>query len=236
MIELAGGIAGPAAGLQLSEAGAEVIRIEPPGGAPDADSVLFAVLNRGKRRLALDLDSAPGRASLAKLLDGADVLLHDLGPAQARARGLDDAALGARLSAPGRGAIGGWPGKHPLADAPARETLVLARLGLLDEQPGHRDGPIFVRMPFASWLAAWFCAVGVMARLIACRRDGRGGVAHTSLAQAALAPMSMHWSRAQKPTPAFARGLSKSTPVPLHRCLDGEWVHVHYSPDKAPWM
>lgn len=240
VIELAGGIAGPAAGLQLSEAGAEVIRIEPPGGAPDAapdmDSVLFSVLNRGKRRLALNLDSASGRASLARLLDGADVLLHDFSPAQAKARGLDDGTLAGTFPRLVVSAIGGWPAGHPLADAPARETLVLARLGLLDEQPGHRDGPIFVRMPFAGWLAAWFCAVAIMARLIARRRDGRGGVAHTSLAQAALAPMSMHWSRAQRPTPAFARGLPKNTPIPLHRCLDGGWVHVHYSPDKAPWM
>lgn len=236
VIEIAGGVAGPAAGLQLSEAGADVIRIEPPGGAPESDSVLFSVLNRGKRRVALDLDSAAGRASLAQLLDDADVLLHDLGPAQARSRGLEDGTLAGAYPRLVVSAIGGWPGKHPLADASARETLVLARLGLLDEQPGHRDGPIFVRMPFASWLAAWFCVVGIMARLIARRRDGRGGVAHTSLAQAALAPMSMHWSRAEHPTPAFARGLSKSTPIPLHRCLDDAWVHVHYSPDKAPWM
>lgn len=236
VIELACGIAGPAAGLQLSEAGADVIRIEPPGGAPDSETVLFSVLNRGKRRLALDLDSSAGRASLARLLDNADVLLHDLGPAQALAQGLDDVALSRNYPRLIVSAIGGWPARHPLANAPARETLVLARLGLLDEQPGHRDGPIFVRMPFASWLAAWFCAIGIMARLIARRRDGRGGIAHTSLAQAALAPMSMHWSRAQQPTPAFARGLSKSTPIPLHRCLDGVWVHVHYSPDKAPWM
>ena len=236
VIELAGGIAGPAAGLQLSEAGADVIRIEPPGGAPDSEAVLFSVLNRGKRRLALDLDSSAGRASLARLLDNADVLLHDLGPAQALAQGLDDVALSRNYPRLIVSAIGGWPARHPLANAPARETLVLARLGLLDEQPGHRDGPIFVRMPFASWLAAWFCAIGIMARLIARRRDGRGGIAHTSLAQAALAPMSMHWSRAQQPTPAFSRGLSKSTPIPLHRCLDGAWIHVHYSPDKAPWM
>jgi hypothetical protein len=49
-----------------------------------------------------------------------------------------------------------------------------------------------------------------MARLIARDRDGCGGVAHTSLAQAALVPMTMHWSRADKPSPAFAKGLDKS--------------------------
>jgi crotonobetainyl-CoA:carnitine CoA-transferase CaiB-like acyl-CoA transferase len=236
VIEFASGIAGPAAGLQLSEAGAEVIRIETPDMAGDAGSVLFSVLNRGKRRVALDPDTPDGRAALAGLLAGADVLLHDLTPARAAHYGLDDDCLAAAYPGLVVSAIGGWPRRHRLAEAPARETLVLARLGLLDEQPGHRPGPVFVRMPFAGWLAAWLCAIGVMARLIARRRDGRGGIAHTSLAQAALAPMSMHWSRAQTPTPVFAKGLSKSTPIPLHRCADDEWVHVHYSPDKAPWM
>jgi crotonobetainyl-CoA:carnitine CoA-transferase CaiB-like acyl-CoA transferase len=236
VIEFANGIAGPAAGLQLSEAGAEVIRIETPAMADDAGSVLFSVLNRGKRRVALDIEMPDGRAALAELIAGADVLLHDLTPAQAAACGLDDARLAAAHPGLIVSAITGWPRQHRLADAPPRETLVLARLGLLDEQPGHRAGPVFVRMPFAGWLAAWLCAIGVMARLVARRRDGRGGIAHTSLAQAALAPMSMHWSRAETPTPVFAKGLSKSTPIPLHRCADGEWVHVHYSPDKAPWM
>lgn len=236
VIELASGIAGPAAGLQLSEAGAEVIRVETPAMLDDAGSALFAVLNRGKRRVALEIGTAAGRAALEALLRGADVLLHDLTPAQAAQHGLDDARLAAAWPALVVSAVAGWPARHPLADAPPRETLVLARLGLLDEQPGHRPGPVFVRMPFAGWLAAWFCAIGVMARLIARRRDGRGGVAHTSLAQAALAPMSMHWSRAEKPTPAFAKGLSKDTPIPLHQCADGDWIHVHYSPDKAPWM
>ncbi|RBL67232.1 CoA transferase, partial [Pseudomonas sp. MWU13-2625] len=105
-----------------------------------------------------------------------------------------------------------------------------------DEQPAHRPGPVFVRMPYASWLACWLCVVGVMARLLARDRDGCGGIAHTSLAQAALVPMTMHWNRAQTPTPAFAKGLDKHIPIPLHQCADGRWLHVHYSPDASPWM
>lgn len=232
VIDLAAGLAGSAAALYLSEAGAEVLKVIRPGHGDN--EVLLRVLNRGKQRVALDLQVA---ADLAALLATADVLVHDLTPSEATAFALDDAALKSRYPALTIASIGGWPRRHARADAPVRETLVLARLGLLDEQPGHRPGPVFIRMPFASWIASWLCAVGVMARLIARDRDGgRGGVAHTSLAQAGLVAMTMHWARAERPSPAFAKGLDKTTPIPLHQCADGRWVHVHYSPDAAPWM
>lgn len=231
VIEFCSGIAGSAAGLQLSEAGAEVIKVELAEQPQRRGHALFAVLNRGKLNVSLaSIDE------LASLLASADVFIHEFTPSQAAERGLDDATLRQRFPSLIISAIGGWPQRHALADAVPRETLMLARLGLLDEQPGHRSGPVFVRMPFANWLACWLCVVGVMARLIARDRDGRGGVAHTSLAQAALVPMSMHWSCAETPTPVFAKGLDKHIPIPLHRCADGRWIHVHYSPDKAPWM
>ncbi len=234
VVDLSTGIAGSMAALQLSEAGADVARIEPEGGSRERGTALFSVLNRGKRSVVLG--TAERRRRLDQLLSAADVLIHDLTPTQAHRHGLDDkrlAALNPRLIV---SAITGWPGSHPRADAPARETLVLAALGLLDEQPGHRPGPIFVRMPFASWISGWLAAVAIAARLIARERDGRGGAAHTSLAQGALVPMTMHWSRAERPSPVFAKGLSKKVPIPLHLAADGRWIHVHYSPDKAPWM
>lgn len=233
VVELASGIAGWSAGLHLSEAGAEVRRIESPPGDPARGTAPFAVLNRGKRSIVLDPADA---AALEQQLAAADVLLHDLPPAAARARGLADEAVAARHPRLVVGAIGAWPRQHACADMPLRETLVLARLGVLDEQPGHRPGPVFIRMPFANWIAGWLSAIGVMARLIARERDGRGGPARTSLAQAALVPMTMHWARAATPTPAFAKGLDKALPIPLHQCADGRWIHVHYSPDQAPWM
>jgi crotonobetainyl-CoA:carnitine CoA-transferase CaiB-like acyl-CoA transferase len=236
VISLCSGIAGSAAGLQLREAGAEVVMVEPSGNPARDQQALFAVLNRGKRSVVLNLDNAVDRQQLQLLLASADVLLHDYTPAMARANGLADAQLAADFPRLVISAISGWPQRHALANAIPRETLILARLGLLDEQPAHRPGPVFVRMPFANWLACWLCVVGVMARLLARDRDGCGGIAHTSLAQAALVPMTMHWNRAQTPTPAFAKGLDKHIPIPLHQCADGRWLHVHYSPDKSPWM
>ncbi|MGY2143358.1 CoA transferase [Pseudomonas sp. FSL W5-0299] len=236
VISLCSGIAGSAAGLQLCEAGAEVVMVEPPSNPARDQQALFAVLNRGKRSVILSLDNAEDRQQLQLLLASADVLLHDFTPAVAEAHGLADAQLTADFPRLVISAISGWPQRHALANAIPRETLILARLGLLDEQPAHRPGPVFVRMPFANWLANWLCVVGVMARLLARDRDGCGGIAHTSLAQAALVPMTMHWNRAQTPTSAFAKGLNKHIPIPLHQCADGRWLHVHYSPDKSPWM
>jgi crotonobetainyl-CoA:carnitine CoA-transferase CaiB-like acyl-CoA transferase len=236
VISLCSGIAGSAAGLQLREAGADVLMVEPPGNPARDQQALFAVLNRGKRSVILNLEDAADRQHLQRLLASADVLLHDFTPEQAQARGVADAQLVADFPRLVISAIGGWPQRHALANAMPRETLILARLGLLDEQPAHRPGPAFVRMPFANWLASWLCVVGVMARLLARDRDGCGGIAHTSLAQAALVPMTMHWNRAQTPTAAFAKGLDKHIPIPLHQCADGRWLHVHYSPDKSPWM
>ena len=236
VIDLATGLAGSAAALYLSEAGAEVFKVVRPRPGADADAVLFRVLDRGKRSVAAGLDQLAQRAVLEELLATADVLLHDLTPAEAAQWSLADAALTQRHPALVVASVAAWPRSHAQADAPLRETLVLARLGLLDEQPGHRPGPVFIRMPFASWIASWLCAVAVMARLLARDRDGHGGVARTSLAQAALVPMTMHWSRAAHPSPVFSRGLDKNTPIPLHQCADGRWIHVHYSPDAAPWM
>jgi crotonobetainyl-CoA:carnitine CoA-transferase CaiB-like acyl-CoA transferase len=236
VIDLAHGIAGPVAAMQFADAGAEVIKVEPPAGDPDRGAPGFAVWNRVKKSVVLDIETEAGRADLARLLASADVLIHDYTPARARALGLDAGMLAGRFPDLVVSAVTGWPRTHPDAERPATESLVLARLGLMDEQPGHRPGPVFVRLPFGSWMAAWFTAIGVMARLIHRDRGHAGGAADTSIAQGALGPMTMHWYRAETPTENLAKGLTKAVAIAIHQCSDGKWIHVHYSPDRTPWM
>ena len=122
------GYAGPFVGLLLAEAGAEVVKIEPPGGdysrhfAPEAsggDSALFVALNRNKHGVALDLDDEQDRRIYRTLAETADVVLEDWGPDVAAGRGLDYEHLSAAkpdlvycaLTAYGeRGPLRGWPG------------------------------------------------------------------------------------------------------------------------------
>jgi crotonobetainyl-CoA:carnitine CoA-transferase CaiB-like acyl-CoA transferase len=237
VLELAQGMAGPVAAMLLAESGADVIKIEPPGGDPTRAKSGFAVWNRSKRSVVLDRTRGGGRTELGRLLESADVLIHDLGPKAAAASGLDDATLGARHPQLITCSVPAFPVPHPDADRVARDTLVLARAGVLDEQQAvGRAGPTFLRIPLCS-IGAWhLAAAGVVARLIARERDGIGGPAHTSLLQGALVPLTMHWARAERPTQSFARGMPKDAGDSLFQCGDGLWIHLMANPDGSLLM
>jgi crotonobetainyl-CoA:carnitine CoA-transferase CaiB-like acyl-CoA transferase len=227
VLEIAQGLAGPAAGLMLAELGADVLKIEPPAGDPGRADAAFASWNRSKRSLALDLNLAADRARLDELLAGADVLIHDLSPSRTKALRLDDEALAANHPNLIACSITGYPAGHRDADRPADELLVQARVGLLDEQDGFRDGPIVYRYPIGSWGAAHLAASGVLTRLLMRQKTGRGGAVNTSLLQGLLAPMSLVWSRIEK-GPFSVRMPKPPGPnhTQMYQCAGGEWLQV----------
>ena len=105
VVSLEQAVAAPFATRQLADLGARVIKIERPDGgdfargydeAVHGNSSYFVWLNRSKESLTLDLKSAEGRQILDELLDGADVLVQNLGPGAAARLGLDPDALAQR--------------------------------------------------------------------------------------------------------------------------------------------
>src|SRR5215475_13189446 len=81
-------LAGPLAAVMLADQGADVIHVDPPGG-PRWQTPADAFLNRGKRRITLDLKRTDGRATAQRLLDGADVLIENFRPGVMARLGLD---------------------------------------------------------------------------------------------------------------------------------------------------
>ena len=221
--------------LLLAEAGADVVAVEPPGGNAIRARAGFQTWMRSKRSVVLDLDQPDDRASLDDLLAAADVVVHNYGPTRARELGLDDQTLAARHPQLIVSSMLSWPANHPEADMPVDELLALARLGLLDEQQGYRDGPIFLRCPIGSWCASHLGAIGILARLIARERTGRAGPAHTSIAQGALVPTAMHWRQVEHPSPSLQIGMPKAqTGASLFESGDGVWLHLMGEPTKSP--
>ncbi|HMO67966.1 MAG TPA: CoA transferase, partial [Novosphingobium sp.] len=105
IVELAEGVAGEYCGKLLSDFGAEVIKVEAPGGSPvrrvspfgqgaaPENSAMFAYLNTNKRSLRLDLDTAEGQALLVALIARADAVIDDHAPGWLARLGLDPARL-----------------------------------------------------------------------------------------------------------------------------------------------
>ncbi|PTW52079.1 CaiB/BaiF CoA transferase family protein [Rhodovulum kholense] len=131
-------VAAPFATARLADAGAHVIKIERPGGdfargyddAAAGQSSYFVWLNRGKETRTLDLASEPGRAALADLLAGADVLVQNLKPGALARLGFSDAVLARDYPRLISCAISGYGTEGPFADRKAYDLLIQAESGL----------------------------------------------------------------------------------------------------------
>ncbi|KDN22626.1 CoA transferase [Amycolatopsis rifamycinica] len=193
VVESARRIQGPLAGHVLGLLGADVLRIEPPGGDPARGvppltggvSARFAALNAGKDAVELDLTHPAGRAAAKELVAGADVFLHNWAPGKAEAWGMDAPDLAAVRPGLVYAAASGW-GPH-LGRRPPLGTdyVVQAYSGLAAalRPPGEPPAPSL--MTITDVLGGLVCAVGVLAGLGRRERTGAGCRADTSLLSAA---------------------------------------------------
>ena len=140
---------GPLATLMLAEAGAEVIKIERPGGEElrgypphiDGESAVYALLNRGKKSIVLDLKAPDGRARLASLLARCDVLVEQFRPGVMKRLGLDYEAVKAVNPRAVYCAITGYGQDGPRRDEAGHDLNYIAATGLLALSPGAADRP-----------------------------------------------------------------------------------------------
>ncbi|MER5737384.1 CoA transferase [Streptomyces sp. NPDC002262] len=193
VVESARRVQGPMAGHVLRMLGAEVVRVEPPGGDPqraqppvaDGCSVRFSALNHGKSVVEADLTTRRGRDAVGELAAGADVFLHNWAPGKDRSLGLDADALHAlnpRLvyaSASGFGAA--------LGPVPPIGTDYLAQVhgGLAAALRPADEPPAPSLMTVTDVLGGLVLAQAVLAGLLARERTRRGCRATSSLLSAA---------------------------------------------------
>ena len=263
VIELAQWVFVPVAGALLADWGADVVHIEPTEGDPyrglatqgigtdrGGVNLSLALANRGKRSIALNIQSEAGRAVLHRLLESADVFLTNMRPKALRRLGLDAETLTERYPSLVCAMGSGYGARGPDADRPGYDaTAFWARGGMAHMlSPPEREYPIGQRGALGDRNAALALAFGVAGALLKRSRTGRGSVVDVSLLATAIwtlssdvlaalggdAPDGVEWARAAGEPPR--RGLpdegreAHSARVPPARPLLGRILPAHRTP------
>ena len=197
VVDLAVGDGGPFIGMQMGDGGADVIKVEPIegdwarhlGGPFDhGDGPLYMGMNRNKRSIALDLESAEGQAIVHALLKDADVLIHNFPKAaDAKRLGLDYATLepeNRRLVYCDFSAVGRT---GPEADGPETDLTLQARAGLPRFLGERGKPPLKFGSNYAGVSSAMYAMQGILAALFWRNRSGEGQEVHTSVLSGMMA-------------------------------------------------
>ena len=226
-------MAGPFCAMLLADMGADVIKIEPPGGettramdleAAPGVSAPFLAVNRNKRSLVLDLKRADGVAVLKKLVATADVLVENYRPGVAARLGVDYetlAALNPRLI---YCSISGYGQTGPYAARGGYDLIAQGMSGIMSATGSEGGAPVKVGVPITDLGAGLFALVGILCAVRARRVTGRGQRVDTSLFEAGLAlsawEATEYWFTGQVP-----RGLGTAhrlnAPYQAFRASDG---------------
>ena len=226
ILDLSGGIAGPLGVLQLAEHGADVIKIEPPGGRPDRASPSSRAYNRSRRSVTLDLKDPDGVRLFRELCATADVLVEAFAPGTMAGLGLDYGSLAAEHPRLVYCSVPAWPSGTRYADRPGYEALVHARTGQQWENPSHRRGPVFLHNAVASFGAMYLVPIGIMSALAARERTGRGQHVEVSLVQGVLSMTTQNWNWTDEGQFLLSKTYPGVHQASVYECAGGEWIHA----------
>ena len=182
-------LAGPYATALMADLGADVIKVESPGGDDyrhvgpfrDGESALFQTVNRGKRSIVLDLRTADDLAVAQNLAGRADVVVENFRPGVMARLGLDATALQAANPGLVYASVSGFGQSGPHAARPAYDIIVQAMSGLMDLTGEPAAAPTMVGEAMADVAGGLFAAWGIMVALFDRERTGRGRVVDLAL-------------------------------------------------------
>src|SRR5213594_199796 len=228
VLDLTSFIAGPFCPLLLAELGADVVKIEAPGGDPFRFQLFgFVGWNRGKRSVVLDLKRAAGREAFLDLVHAADVVVDNFRPGVMERLDIGRdrlARLNPRLV---HTSITGYGSSGPLAALPGFDPIFQARSGLTVAQGGD-DAPVLHMIAYNDYSAGALGALATVAALVARERTGRGQHVDVSLFRTSYVMQAAEMILAPGCPSPPAGGRDFLGPVAcrrLYACADG-WVCV----------
>jgi crotonobetainyl-CoA:carnitine CoA-transferase CaiB-like acyl-CoA transferase len=197
IVDLTSNVSGPLATMILADQGADVIKIEAPGGGDSTRSganrrggftASFLNNNRNKRSIALDLKNPAALEVVKRLAVGADAFVQNYRPGVADRLGVGEAAIRAVAPTIVYVSISGFGEKGPYAQAPAYDPVIQGFSGLATVQAGSdRERPRLLRTILPDKLTAITASQAITAALLARERTGEGQHVRLSMLEAVVA-------------------------------------------------
>jgi crotonobetainyl-CoA:carnitine CoA-transferase CaiB-like acyl-CoA transferase len=238
VLELGSSIAGPAATRLLADLGAEVFKVEPPGGeqlrtwgvpAPDGTSWWFKSHNRNKALLSFDLRNEADVATVRRVALACDVVLENFRPGWLAAKGLGAAELRALKPELVYISISGFGQDGPYADRPGYGNIAES-MGGLRYISGDPDGPpMRTGVSIGDEIAGLYAVVGALAGLLARNRDGRGDTVDVSLTESCFSLLEAtlpEYVQAGKVNRRMGNRYLRAAPSGVYPTSDGEWIAI----------
>jgi crotonobetainyl-CoA:carnitine CoA-transferase CaiB-like acyl-CoA transferase len=240
VIDLSSVIAGPNCARYLADFGADVIKVERPGGdslrnmawrdPADGEGLWWKLANRNKRTVVLDLKVPEDQAVLWRLLDDADVLVENFRPGTLERLGFGPDELLARNPRLVITRVSGFGQDGPYRSRPGFATIAEAMSGFAALN-GEPDGP-----PLLPPIALTDEATGLAAAFatMVALHSGRGQVADVNLLETMfhlMGPLPTAYAVSGEQQPRLGSGLPYTVPRGTYRCGDGRYVAVSTSSD-----
>lgn len=210
VIEVEGIGPGPFAGMMLADLGADVIKVQRPGGPVSPGVPERAILDRGKRSIVLDLKAEADRETFLCLTDTADALIEGFRPGVMERLGLGPQVVRGRNARLVYGRMTGWGQDGPMADRAGHDMNYIGMAGAL-----WHSGLPGAEVPMATPTligdiggGAMYLVTGLLAGIIGARASGQGTVVDAAIYDGAANMMNLLMSLRQAGGFASARGQS----------------------------
>ncbi len=216
-------IAGPFAATLLAEQGAEVIKVERPGGDPLRGQDAFMVWNRSKKGIILDLKKPEGLKIALDLAKKADVIIENFKPGTADRLGIGYDKIKELNPRAVYCSISGFGPTGPYAGWPGYDQIVSTVASVYNEQ-GVVTHPLFLVLPLASIYTAVDSAFYIVSGLCVREKTGRGQKIDVSLFRVILSTFRQFNVDFEG---MFRAPWGPTGPMPLYRpyeCKDGKWL------------
>jgi formyl-CoA transferase len=230
-------MAGPFACMMLADMGADVIKVEPPGGdqtrgamgfkMKGPDSMGFLNMNRNKRSLTLDLKTDEDRATFYELAKTADVIVENYRPGAVQRLRIDYASIREINPKIVYVSISGFGQSGPWAERPGFDLMAQAMSGVMSVTGYPGEKPVKAGVPVADIGCALFATSALLAAYIGAQKTGQGQHIDASLFDAAMAfsiwDMSEYWGTGAAPT-KLGTSNKMSAPYQAVQARDGYFV------------